>query len=143
MTTAHSPQYNADGSVTLQATFPWLSGEVPFTASPNDPEAHGRELHARALAGEFGPIAAYVAPPPPAPVVPQRVEMAQARLALHQAGYLTSVEAAMAALPKAAQIEWEFRSHVARQSPLVSAMQGVLTLTDQQVDDLFTLAGTL
>jgi hypothetical protein len=38
---------------------------VPFTASPNDVEAHGREIFERCVAGEFGPIAAYVAPPPP------------------------------------------------------------------------------
>ena len=34
-----------------------LIDEVSFTASPDDSEAHGRELFARLLAGEFGPIA--------------------------------------------------------------------------------------
>lgn len=37
----------------------------PFGASPNDPYPHGREIHARIIAGEFGEIAEYV--PPPAP----------------------------------------------------------------------------
>lgn len=37
-------------------------GEIPFTASASDPEAHGRDLYARAVAGEFGPVAEYVAP---------------------------------------------------------------------------------
>lgn len=32
-------------------------GPVPFTATPNDCEEHGRELYARAVAGDFGPIA--------------------------------------------------------------------------------------
>ncbi|WP_434767901.1 tail fiber assembly protein [Pseudomonas triticicola] len=32
-------------------------GEVPFTASPNDPESHGRELFERATALEYGGIA--------------------------------------------------------------------------------------
>lgn len=32
-------------------------GPVPFAASPNDCEAHGRELYERAVAGDFGPIA--------------------------------------------------------------------------------------
>lgn len=32
-------------------------GEVPFTASPNDPERHGRELFERAAALEYGDIA--------------------------------------------------------------------------------------
>jgi hypothetical protein len=33
-------------------------GPVPFTAVPDDSEEHGRELYARAIAGDFGPIAA-------------------------------------------------------------------------------------
>lgn len=35
-------------------------GFVPFTASATDVEAHGRKLHADALAGVFGPIAPFV-----------------------------------------------------------------------------------
>ncbi len=31
---------------------------VPFSASPTDPEPHGREIFARAAAGEFGEVAA-------------------------------------------------------------------------------------
>lgn len=31
-------------------------GEVPFTASPKDPETHGRELFERAVALEYGDI---------------------------------------------------------------------------------------
>ncbi len=75
--------------------------------------------------------------------VPQRVEMAQARLALLQGGHLETVNAAMFSMPKAAQIEWEFRSHVARRSPLVEAMIQLLGLSEQQADDLFILAATL
>ena len=37
-------------------------GEIPFSASPDDVEAHGREIFADAVAGKFGPIAEYVAP---------------------------------------------------------------------------------
>lgn len=35
-------------------------GVITFTASPNDTAAHGRDLFARAMAGEFGPVAAFV-----------------------------------------------------------------------------------
>ena len=38
---------------------------LPFTASPNDVEAHGREIYARLIAGDYGPIAPYVPPPNP------------------------------------------------------------------------------
>lgn len=37
-------------------------GEIPFTASPEDTEQHGRDLFARAVAGEFGPVAEYDGP---------------------------------------------------------------------------------
>jgi hypothetical protein len=50
-------------SVDLLGTHP-LYGEIPFTASPRDCEAYGRDIYARAVAGEFGPIEEYVAPTP-------------------------------------------------------------------------------
>ena len=37
-------------------------GEIPFSASPDDVEAHGREIFADAVAGRFGAIAEYVSP---------------------------------------------------------------------------------
>jgi len=38
---------------------------LPFTASPNDVEAHGRAIFADLVAGVYGPIAEYVAPEQP------------------------------------------------------------------------------
>lgn len=38
---------------------------LPFTASQNDHEAHGRALFADLVAGVYGEIADYVPPPPP------------------------------------------------------------------------------
>ena len=38
-------------------------GLIPFTASADDPEQHGKDIHAAILAGEHGPIGAYVPPP--------------------------------------------------------------------------------
>lgn len=49
---------NADHTmINMDVFFFPLNETVPFTASPNDPEPHGRELFERAVAGEFGPIA--------------------------------------------------------------------------------------
>jgi len=43
-----------------------LGAEVlPFTANPNDVEAHGRAIFADIVAGAYGPIGEYVAPPEP------------------------------------------------------------------------------
>ena len=39
--------------------------ELLFSATPDDCEAHGREIFAKAVAGEFGPVAEFEPPPPP------------------------------------------------------------------------------
>lgn len=92
--------------------------------------------------------ATYVAPPPEVPQVPASVSMRQARLALDQVGLLDDVEAAIAAIPNAAQrrkaqIEWEYAQEVQRRHGLVPAMAQALGMTDAQLDDLFLLAATL
>lgn len=75
------------------------------------------------------------------------VTMRQARLALLNQGLLDSVTAAIAALPEgereAAEIQWEYGNDVERLSPLVVALTPALGLTDESMDDLFTLAETL
>lgn len=67
----------------------------------------------------------------------------QARLALHAAGLLADVEAAIAAAGGAVAIEWEYASTIERASPLVASMAGALGLTDAQLDALFTAAAAL
>ena len=37
-------------------------GEVPFTASPDDQELHGKEIFAKCIAGDFGEIVHFIAP---------------------------------------------------------------------------------
>lgn len=88
-------------------------------------------------------------PEPPAPPVPvpQSVTMRQARLALHAAGLLSGVDAAIASMQEpaktAALIEWEYASAVERNAGLVPAMASALGMTDAQIDDLFITAATL
>lgn len=81
------------------------------------------------------------------PQVPAIVTMRQARLALHASGLLAGVEAAIESLedpPKTeARIEWDFSSEVHRNKPFVEMLTAALGLTEQEVDDLFTLAATL
>lgn len=87
-----------------------------------------------------------VLPPPPVPV-PASVTMRQARLALHAAGLLSGVNAAIASLEEpaktAAQIEWEYASAVERNAGLVPAMATALGMTERQIDDLFVAAAVL
>lgn len=60
---AKNPIYmNEEGSfINLIVKFKEFDNELPFGASPNDSEEHGRILFARAKAGEFGEIATYIA----------------------------------------------------------------------------------
>lgn len=45
--------------------FDHIGEPVPFTANPKDTEEHGREIFDRCVAGDFGPVADYVAPAAP------------------------------------------------------------------------------
>ena len=65
-----SPSFCADG-VSILCLVEFDDGEdaAQFVASPNDCMGYGRDIHARAVSGEFGAVAAYV------PVVPTQSEI--------------------------------------------------------------------
>jgi hypothetical protein len=84
----------------------------------------------------------WVSPPP---YVPQIVSRFQAKAALLSAGLLDQVEAMMAdpATPAVTKLAWAEAVEFNRQSPTVLAMASALSLTDQQLDDLFTAAAAI
>lgn len=113
---------NADGNRHWLAYREWLAeGNTP------EPEFTAEELAAKQQAERDA----------------QEVSMRQARLALLAAGLLDQVEAGITGMDKAAQIEWEYATSVKRGSALVAAIAAGLSLTDAQLDDLFTNAATL
>lgn len=73
---------------------------------------------------------------------PQSVTMRQARLALLQAGLLSTINAGISAMPEDVQIEWEFATTVERTSPLVATLATALSLDEAALDQLFA-AGAL
>lgn len=79
--------------------------------------------------------------------VPPEVTMRQARLALHAAGKLATVNAAIAALPDpprtAALIEWEYSSTVLRDSQFVALLGPAIGLDAAALDALFVAASKL
>lgn len=81
------------------------------------------------------------------PQVPFLVTMRQARLALHAAGLLSAVEAAIDALPEppktTARIEWDYASEVHRASSFVALLGAALELDEQWLDELFFAASIL
>jgi hypothetical protein len=52
-------KYTKSGLIDMEINHP-NHGWVSFTATPDDIEDYGRELYAKALAGDFGDIAPYV-----------------------------------------------------------------------------------
>ena len=56
-------------SIECEVNFDGITSEEwsPFGANPNDYYEHGREIFAKAVAGEFGEVAEYMPPPPPLP----------------------------------------------------------------------------
>ena len=108
---------------------------------PSDPGNRDWQEYQWWLAAGNAPLPAKV----PSLVVPSRVLMHRARLALLDAGLLDAVEAELASLPqpqrRRALIEWEFSPTLDRDHGLVPAMAAALGLTDEQIDGLFLAAG--
>jgi hypothetical protein len=63
---AKNPIWNNEEQTAIHLTIKWIefNEEMPFLATSYDPEAHGVDLYNRALVGEFGEIADYIAPIP-------------------------------------------------------------------------------
>ncbi|TEA78633.1 hypothetical protein [Allopusillimonas ginsengisoli] len=58
---ALNPRYSSPDNklIDLDVKFEQFPAPIPFTANADDSTDYGRELHARAMAGDFGPIQAY------------------------------------------------------------------------------------
>ncbi len=138
---ARNAQHQSGGRIDLEYNHPSF-GWIPFTADANDNEALGRELHARAMAGEFGPIAEYV---PASTPVPQIVSRFQGLAALMQAGLLDDIEAFMAdpLTDPFDRLAWRSIQEFRRTSPTVARIGAIFNFTDEQLDDLFRFAATV
>jgi hypothetical protein len=66
-TSVQNPTWNKEHTaINCVVTFAEI-GQVPFAAVPNDPTDHCREIYARCIAGDFGPIADYIPAPDEGP----------------------------------------------------------------------------
>lgn len=77
--TAKTPMYsNAEKTaIDLVVKFVEVEEEVSFTASPDDVYEYGKELFTRAVNGDFGDVAPYIAPPAPVQPIQPTVNGAQ------------------------------------------------------------------
>lgn len=71
------------------------------------------------------------------------VSIRQACRALDQMGLLDDLESAIANAPRWVQIDWSKCQEVRRDWPAIPLIQPALGLSDEQIDDLFSLATTL
>lgn len=90
---------------------------------------------------EDGVLVPYT-PPPPAPTVPHSVSPWQMRRALNQLGLRATVEAAVAVADQDTKDGWEFATEFRRDNALLGAMATNLNMSEQDLDDLFTLAAS-
>lgn len=74
--------------------------------------------------------------------IPKVITMRQARLQLLELGLLDDVEA-LVSLDRKSQIEWEYANEVYRQSLLIELVKEAISLTDEQIDDMFLSASKL
>lgn len=113
----------------------WLSelhpryGEIVAAIAPF-------EVEVETPSNELGPP--FVSPI----VIPMVVSSRQAKLALHEMGYLETVEAAIASGPREIQIEWESNPDFRRDNPNIIALARALGI-EAELPKLFVLAATL
>lgn len=134
-----NPSFNKHGTIDCEIEHP-LYGWIPFTASPDDVEEHGREVYALAL--EMSPEP-YAEPTNTPVYVPQSISRFQARAALMDAGLLADVELAISAADPIVQLAWAEAIEWLRDSPTIAAIGDALGLTEEDIDDLFIEAAKI
>ena len=108
--------------------------------------AQFQEVNADCQAGMVLEDGVWVSAPVIIPI-PQEVTMRQARLALLDAGLLSSVQTAINSLQEPAktkaQIEWDYSNALQRGNSFVATLGAALGLNDEALDNLFITASKL
>lgn len=131
-------RYNAVGTIDCEVEHP-VHGWIPFTASPDDAEQHGRDIFAQ-VSATADP---YVDPGPQAAPVPQTVSAFQAFQALADFDLLDVAEAAIAQADAKSQRAFHKATEFRRTSPTVLAIATALGITETELDDLFRHAADI
>ena len=145
-----NPKHNADNTIDMEIEHP-VYGWIPFTASPDDVEELGRVLHAAAIAGELGPVAAYI--PPPEPTFEERLAAARASATLTRREFfqqlivwnLYDTVMAMAddpTVPLEVRVDLKEATSFDRTWPTLVQMAHSMGFTDEQLDALFGIEVT-
>lgn len=147
MTEFRNAKYNRFGSIDVEFNHPQF-GWIPFTATSDDVEEHGKSLYSAILSA--GNIAPYEAPTADeARAMMRPLTPRQLRLALVRSGKsLLSVTAALDALPEGpakeeAEIEWEYATQFNRLAPALLTIADAIGFTPSEVDALWEQALTI
>lgn len=131
--------FNRHGTIDLDVLHP-AYGWIPFTASPNDPEAMGRAIYAEAIKGKVAPFIEPILEPQ----IPLRVSAAQAEIALYrydEGVLLARINALIDTYPyEPVRIWWRKSNHLDRNHAYLNALAMELDLPDDVVDELFIAA---
>lgn len=127
--------------IDLIVKFSHLDNEVPFTATLNDIELHGRELFVKARNGSCGTVADFI-PVNEAVIIPSVIQMRQFRLELLSRSLLEYVPTAISSIQddqkrQQVQIEWEYSTNVDKNSEWVKLLASALNLSQNELDILF------
>ena len=102
------------------------------------------DLYDMCIAGEFGAITPYVAPPIDIGAIRSRMAVTrfQALAAMHGAGILTQVQTIIdnPLTDPLVKLAWDNALEFKRTSPAILQLAQTLGLTDEQLDTLFTTA---
>ena len=141
---ASSPVCTAAGGIDLVLETEEF-GSIPFHALPTSPEdSDSYKLYQRAMRGEFGNIAPYE--PLPASV-PQIITARQGKLTLLDFGIYQNVLDYINNLSGddaiRAKISWEAATEFNRNDPVLAAITQALSLTSEEIDQMFIHGASL
>lgn len=141
-----NPSFTSSGRIDCEINHPF-HGWIPFTVDANDTGAQFDVVELDAAIRLAGGIAPYEPPSGAELLAAERATMRcsrfQARAALHNAGLLGAVEAAVASADPFVQIAWQDATEFYRGSPTIAALQAAVRLTDEQIDNLFRAAAQI
>lgn len=130
--------FNRFGTIDCEIEHPKF-GWIPFTASPDDPEKLGKDIHAVAIKGTVTP---YVAPQVLA-VIPASVSARQFKLQLEIQGLTLAVETWVASQSKLVRIAYANSGRFDRDEPMLQAGFKALGFTETDLDAFYVEAAKL
>lgn len=110
---ANNPKWanRSNTKIDLTVRFVGMDEDLPFTADPNDTEAHGRDIYARAVTGEFGTVSAFD------PIAPTVEEVSNAVRSKRDSLLAASDWTQLPDVPDAVKSEWATYRQALRDFP--------------------------